>query len=82
MDLLDLYYEHLIDVLMHDEFGQRVLVLPMSVAQADLLVVLVVQADRGVVEELYEVLKLDPKDAIVVFSPLVAGSELVLQVRL
>ena len=58
------------------------LVLPVRVAQADLLVVLVVQADRSVVEVLYEVLKLDPKDAIEVFSSLVAGSELVLQVLL
>ena len=32
MDLLDLYYEHIIDVFVHDQLSQRVFILSMRIA--------------------------------------------------
>ena len=78
MDLLDLNYKQVIDVFMHDQLGQRMLVLAMRVAQADLLVVFTVEADRSVIEVLNEVLKSDPEDAI----KIIVDTYVILQVLL
>ena len=64
VNLLNLNDEQVIDVLMHNKLGERVLILTMCVAEADLLVVILIETNRCVVKVLNEVLKLDPEDTI------------------
>ena len=64
MYLLNLDYEHIIDVLVHYEFGQCVLMLPVCITQRNLLIILMIQADGSVIEEFPKVFELDPEYAI------------------
>ena len=78
MDLVQFNEEWLVDSLMNDELCQRVFLWPMSVTQADLLVVLHVVANRSAVEVTLKVLEAHPKDAIKV----VIHAQLLTQVAL
>ena len=64
MDLLDLDNKHVFYILMHDQLCQPVLVLSVSITQTDLLIIFAVEADRGLVEVLHEVLKSDPENTV------------------
>ena len=45
MDLLDLDNKHVVYILMHDQLCQPVLVLSVSITQANLLIIFAIQAD-------------------------------------
>lgn len=78
MDLMQFNEEWLVDSLMNDELCECMLLWPMSVTQADLLVVLHVVANSSAVEVTLKFLEAHPEDAIKV----VVHTQLLTQVAL
>ena len=64
VDLLQFDNEHTLDVLMDDKLSQSMLLRPMSITQANLLKVVLIQTNCRTVEVPHEVLKAHPEDAI------------------
>ena len=64
MNLLQLDNEEAVYVFVDYYFGKGVVILTMSITETDLLIVLLIETDRGVIEVLCEVIELDPEDAV------------------
>ena len=70
MCLLELNYEHLVDVFVDYELGKGVLLGPMRVTQADLLVVVLVEVHVRAVKVLSEVFEAHPEYTVQLFIDL------------
>ena len=61
MDLLEFDYHHTFNILMNDQFRNGMLMPTVSITEAYLLIVILEEADRCLVKELYKVLESDPE---------------------
>ena len=61
MDLLEFDYYHTFNILVNYQFRNGMLMPPVSITEAYLLIVILEQADRCLVKELYKVLESDPE---------------------
>lgn len=74
MDLLQFDHEHVCDVFVDDQLGDCVFLGPVSIAQSDLLIVVLVERHRCNVKEVAEVFELHPENSI----KLIVHSKLIL----
>ena len=61
MDLLEFDYHHFFDILVNDQFRNGMLMSSVSIAEANLLIVVLEEAYSCLVEVLYIVLESDPE---------------------
>ena len=67
MDLLEFNYHHTFYIFVNYQFRNGMLMPPVSITEANLLIVLLEEADRRLVEVLYIVLESDPEYSVHLF---------------
>ena len=67
MDLLEFYYYHTFDIFVNYQFRNGMLMPPVSITEANLLIVILEEADSRLVEVLYIVLESDPEYTVHLF---------------